>query len=329
MKYYLRFFLLAVLTLSLGFTACDKNNDDDAVVVNYAQNLVEYLEQDDFVNTYMPAMISATDVKTENTAGTAYIIDIRSSTDYEDGHIPNAVNVALTDIVDHVETTDLTAYSKIVIACYSGQTASYATSILRLLGHSNVYCLKFGMCSWHQDFAGSWPNNVSNTYATQFTTDVTEKNATGSLPTFTTSSTDGAGILDERVDVVLGEWSDATITASAVFDNPSNYYIVNYWSPAHYELGHIPGAIQYTPKESMSLAADLKTLPTDKTIVVYCYTGQTSAHLTAFLRLLGYDAKSLLFGVNGMAYDWMIGHDMTHWDDAYIMGYDHTGMTTK
>ncbi|PLX20212.1 MAG: hypothetical protein C0599_09525 [Salinivirgaceae bacterium] len=209
------------------------------------------------------------------------------------------------------------------MVCYSGQTASYATSILRLLGHSNVYCLKFGMCSWHQDFAGSWPSNISNTYATQLTTDVTEKNATGSLPKFTTSSTDGEGILDERVDLVLTEWGDATTTASAVFANPDDYYIVNYWSEAHYNLGHIPGAIQYTPKASMSLEADLQTLPTDKTIVVYCYTGQTSAHLTAYLRILGYDAKSLLFGINGMAYDWAVNNEMTHWDDAYIMGYDY------
>jgi rhodanese-related sulfurtransferase len=321
MKYYLRFLLLGLISFSLIFTACKK--DDDTVSTNYAQVLAQYLEEDDFVNTYMPAMISAEAVKTENTAGTAYIIDIRSSEDYEDGHIPNAVNVALTDIVDHVETTDLTAYSTIVIACYSGQTASYATSILRLLGHDKVKCLKFGMCSWHSDFAGSWPSNIGNTYATQFTTDVTDKNATGSLPTFTTSATDGAGILDERVDVVLGEWSVAKVSAADVFDNLTDYYIVNYWSDAHYSLGHIPGAIQYTPKESMSLDADLKTLPTDKPIVVYCYTGQTSAHLTAYLRLLGYDAKSLLFGVNGMAYDWMIGHDMTHWDNAYIMEYDY------
>jgi rhodanese-related sulfurtransferase len=321
MKYLLKFFLLAVLSLSLGFTACDKDDDDDPV--NYAETLVQYLEQDDFVNTYMPAMISAEDVRSNNIAGAAYIIDIRAADDFALGHIENAVNVPLTDVVNHVETTDLTAYSKIIIACYSGQTASYATSILRLLGHDNVFCLKFGMCSWHSDFAGSWPSNVSNTYATQFTTDATAKNATGSLPTFTTSSTDGAGILDERVDLVLTEWGDAKVTADAVFANPSNYYIVNYWSEAHYSLGHIPGAIQYTPKESMKLDVDLKTLPTDKPIVVYCYTGQTSAHLAAFLRILGYDAKSLLFGVNGMAYDWAVSNDMTHWDDSYIKEYDY------
>jgi rhodanese-related sulfurtransferase len=84
--------------------------------------------------------------------------------------------------------------------------------------------------------------------------------------------------------------------------------------------GHIPGAVQYTPKQSIKLAADLKTLPTDKTIVVYCCTGQNSANLTAYLRVLGYDAKSLLFGTNGMIYN-----DMTtsKWSASAIMGYDY------
>ena len=51
----------------------------------------------------------------------------------------------------------------------------------------------------------------------------------------------------------------------------------------------------------------LNTLPTDKSVVVYCYTGQTSAHVAGYLRVLGYDAKSMLFGVNGMAWDNMPG----------------------
>ncbi len=70
-----------------------------------------------------------------------------------------------------------------------------------------------------------------------------------------------------------------------------------------------------------SLSADLKTLPTDKTIVVYCYTGQTSANLAAYLRVLGYDAKSLKFGTNTMIYNTMPG---TKWSaETEIKGYDY------
>ena len=80
----------------------------------------------------------------------------------------------------------------------------------------------------------------------------------------------------------------------------------------HYDWGHINGAIQYTPKTSLLLDADLKTLPTDKTIVVYCYTGQTSAHVASYLRVLGYDAYTLTFGMNKLF------NDNPFWDDPDI-----------
>ncbi|HCJ57468.1 MAG TPA: sulfurtransferase, partial [Clostridiaceae bacterium] len=39
------------------------------------------------------------------------------------------------------------------------------------------------------------------------------------------------------------------------------------------------------------------TLPKDKKIIVYCYTGQTAGQTVAALRLLGYDAVSLNAGM--------------------------------
>ena len=85
-----------------------------------------------------------------------------------------------------------------------------------------------------------------------------------------------------------------------------------------YDQGHIEGAIQYTPKNDLKLAQFLKTLPTNKTIVVYCYTGQTSSHVAVFLRALGYDAKTLSFGANNLFYDTMPG---TKWVDTECKNY--------
>jgi len=78
--------------------------------------------------------------------------------------------------------------------------------------------------------------------------------------------------------------------------------------------------MQYTPNVDLALDEALKTLPTDKTIVVYCYTGQNSARIATYLRVLGYDAKSLKFGANGMIHDEMEGHT---WSEGAIMGYDY------
>jgi hypothetical protein len=49
--------------------------------------------------------------------------------------------------------------------------------------------------------------------------------------------------------------------------------------------------------------SNLQTLPPLKEIAVYSGSGQESAYYTAYLRLLGYNAKSLLFGMNNIDYN--------------------------
>lgn len=321
-----KFLMLSILCVTLLLSSCKKDDP-----INEAQVLVEYLESadsplmKDYVSTDMPAIITAQDVNTLNQTGQVYIMDIRAADAFASGHIANAVNVAAGDVLTHIQGVDLTPYTKVAIVCYSGQTAGWACALLRISGYEKVYSMKWGMCSWHADFAGSWPSNVSNSHATQFTSDPTPKGPEGELPVLETGFETGQEILEARVNAVLAEgFGEAKVSKNDVFGAPANYYVVNYWKEAHYtDPGHIPGAMQYTPKASMSITADLKTLPTDKTVVVYCYTGQTSANLAAYLRVLGYDAKSLLFGTNGMIYDVLLEKDITHWGDNYIMGYDY------
>ncbi|MCF8239964.1 MAG: hypothetical protein K9J16_01155 [Melioribacteraceae bacterium] len=324
-KLYYLLLILPILFLNSACSEEDSTAPPTEDPVNEAQVLLDYLEADmgDFINTAAPAMIAASDVYT-NLGANQYVIDIRSAADYAAGHIEGAVNVTLTGLVDHVDGVSKTgAYDKIVIACYSGQTAGFATAVLRFLGYNNVYDLKWGMSSWHDNCAPKWLSNIGNNY-TDFVTTATAKNAAGELPALSTGKTTGAEILNARIDALMSTanpFGDAAISYSAVTADLDSYYIVNYWSADQYNLGHLSGAVQYTPKADLKSSTFINTLPTDKTIVVYCYTGQTSAHVTAFLRLLGYDAKSLLYGVNTMNYDWMVGHSMTHFDESYVMNY--------
>ncbi len=157
---------------------------------------------------------------------------------------------------------------------------------------------------------------VNNSRAAQFVTTATAKPAAGDLPKLSTGKTDPQEILRARVDAVFAEgFTLAKVGSDDVYGNLAGYQIANYWSEADYSWGHIDGAMQYSPKEAFTLAADLKTLATDKPVAVYCYTGQTSAHVAAYLRVLGYDAKSITFGVNGMSHDDMPG---TKWADTEI-----------
>ena len=61
----------------------------------------------------------------------------------------------------------------------------------------------------------------------------------------------------------------------------------------------------------MSLAeGSIQTNNPAEDVVTYCYTGQTSAVVTAYLRVLGYEAFSLVYGMNA------INHANTFWPSS-------------
>ncbi len=190
----------------LFFAACSKDDDETPTPtpVNESQVLATYLESTnspagkDYVNTDMPSIMPATEVKTLNETGQVYIIDIRSAADFALGHIVNAHNVALADILTHIEGVDQTPYTKVAIVCYTGQTAGFAASLLRLMGYNKVFSMKWGMCSWNVDFADKWNTAIAsgNAYTTQFTDVATDKGAKGAMPTLATGKTTGQEILD-------------------------------------------------------------------------------------------------------------------------------------
>lgn len=317
--FYLLYLFIAATIMFVNIGCSEDEDPITPPTVNESEVLVQYLEgTNDFINsTSCPAMISASALNTDILAGANIaIIDVRSATDYANGHIQGAVNVAIADIVNYYRTNSLSSKTKVVVTCYTGQSAAFAVALLRLSGYTNVFDLKFGMCSWAYPTTWNSKKTEGQTSPITLQTTANAKNTAGSLPTLTTGKTTGAEIFESRLSTILTEgYSAASITRTTLFQNLSAYYIVNYWPEAQYtNPGHIEGAVQYTPQNDLKLANFLKTLPTSgKTIVVYCYTGQTSAHIVAYLRLLGYDAKSLSFGANNLFYDTMPG---TKWNEA-------------
>ncbi|MBI9071596.1 MAG: hypothetical protein JEY94_08350 [Melioribacteraceae bacterium] len=320
MNYKKLFYLMLILPILFLNTACS----DDSVTpddVDETEVLIKYLEANgDFLNsTACPAIIKADAVNTNILTGVdQVVIDIRTAVDYNIGHIKGAVNVVANDILSYYETNNLSNKTVVVIACYTGQGAGWATSLLRIMGYNNVFDLKWGMCSWNASTNNHWVTNTSNAKASQFVNTVTEKPAVGDLPKIETGKTEGSDILRARVEAIFAEGVGLVkIANSDVFAVPNKYFVANYWSEDHYKLMHIPGAVQYSPGTSLKSDNDLKTLPTDKIVAVYCYTGQTSAQVAAVLRVIGYDAKSILYGVNGMSYDAMPGTRFIELNDVH------------
>jgi rhodanese-related sulfurtransferase len=111
------------------------------------------------------------------------------------------------------------------------------------------------------------------------------------------------GVVQRTADTALEGWSPV-ITADALFENlndgdtSNDPFIVSVRSADHYALGHIPGAINI-PWSQIAKAENLAKLPTDKPIVVYCYTGHTGQVAATVLKVLGYNVQNLKFGIMG------------------------------
>ncbi len=311
--------LLVVMVASLFMIGCKEDPvtpPPPPPAINEFNVLAEYLEGagGDYLNTAAPVLVEATDVYTGlDSVGTSQtVVDIRATADYTGKRIKWAKNTTLANLRKYVDSLNaLTAKpAKIVLVCYSGQTSQYGASLMRLLGHTNVTSMKYGMSAWDSSLAHNyWWTKRTNTRAGQFVNDTVPKAPLGANPTLNTGKATGRDILLARVDTLLKRgYTEATVSEAAAFGNPTGYYFANYWTMADYiTLGHIPGARQYTPKVDLKLATHLKTLPIDKPVVVYCWTGQTSSAVVAVLRSLGYDAKSLLYGANSMIYDVLLG----------------------
>ncbi|RMF03875.1 MAG: rhodanese-like domain-containing protein [Chloroflexi bacterium] len=151
----------------------------------------------------------------------------------------------------------------------------------------------------------------------------------------------GAGLAAEDVSMAADAYFSGgtqNIKAADLFDTlndgdeSNDPYIIDLRKPEDFEMGHIPGAVNIGVK-ALFTADKLASLPTDKPIVTYCYTGQTSSQATSALNMLGYQAKSMLFGfpawanVDGVSvppfnaqvdqHDYKISDEMTEATELY------------
>ena len=267
------------------------------------ETLLSFLETNrNFINTdAAPALIPSDEVKKNFKNPKYHIIDIRTATWFEYGHIKNAANVQPADLLHYFENSIVPSeYDKIILVCYSGQSAAYFTSLLRIAGYDNAFSMNWGMSSWRVDFAeNSWLKNTSDDFLSKIETSNYEKSARGEAPTISTGKNEGETILRARLEKAFATpYKESIVKSSAVFEQPNDFYIIDYNGADRYAKGHIPQAVQYNPNGSLSSTTDLLTFPTDKRVLVYGPTGQETAYVVAYLNVLGYNAGNLAYGAN-------------------------------
>jgi len=263
----------------------------------------------DYVNSKeFPSLIKASLVF-DNLDKKMLVIDLRPAADFKKGHIKKAVNKKFEDLPAYFESgIKPFEYDKIILVSEDGQQASYTTCLLRLMGYGNVYAMRWGMSGWNTQFAEEgWLRAVSGKYENKLELTGIPMPPATSMPELKTGKQTGEEIGSFRfAELFKSGISQVMIDADEVFAYPEKYYIINYERKDKYENGHIPGAVRYKPDGTLGIISEMATIPQDKPVVVYCGTGHNSGFVTAYLRLFGYDARTLSFGNNGFMYNMMV-----------------------
>jgi rhodanese-related sulfurtransferase len=253
-----------------------------------------------------PKTISAADLFENLNDGDAendpYIISLRSAEDYAKGHVPSAVHMDVKTLFTTENLATIPPEKDVVVICYTGQTAGQATAALNMLGYE-AYSLLHGMSSWTTDPEVYVKRFDPETHTADYAVD-TEAHEPGgpySLPSPLATNVFGAA-------EAYFSGGPRTIQAADLFENlndgdaENDPYIISLRSAEDYAKGHVPGAVHMDVKVLFT-AENLATIPSEKDVVLICYTGQTAGQATAALNMLGYEAYSLLFGMSSWTSD--------------------------
>lgn len=271
--------------------------------------LTDLAENGDYVNSReFPSLIKASAVF-ESLGNTIHIVDIRPAQLYAQGHIKGSVNKRFEDLPGYFESgIKPFEFDKIILIDENGQVSSYTAALLRMMGYGNVFAMRWGMSAWNKQFATTgWLSGLSGKYESALEQTTTEKPAPAGMPEINTGLSTGQDISAARFSKIFAEGTqNVLISADDVFADPGQYYVINYERKDKYDDGHIPGAVRYKPNATLGITAEMATIPADKTVVVYCGTGHNSGFVTAYLRLFGYDARTLTYGNNGFMHNRMV-----------------------
>lgn len=220
------------------------------------------------------------------------IIDIRSADAYAQGHIKGALSMPwgpnLADNLNKIPTD-----KPVMLYCVTGQTAGQTVVMLNLAGF-NAKSVTFG-----------WNLGISKVEGVEAVTETTANAFDDSVKTEIDPDIQEAIVayyagLKDVADTKYANYKITEDDAKAAMDaKDATITFLDVRKADDFTKGHIEGAVNIPFGKGME--TQFSTLPTDKTIIVYCYTGQTAGQTVAGLRLLGYDAVSLNSGAGTAA----------------------------
>lgn len=214
------------------------------------------------------------------------VVDLRAAEDYAKGHVKGAVNIPLGQLPQNLDKLPMD--KTLMLYCYSGQTSSMAMVPLKFYGYK-VVSISRGFPSVEK--AGFAVDTVAIAF--------TPVAAKAPADPKTAAAQEG---LKEVLDSLVKQFAAKTLIVpgkdvkTLVDASADKYYIVDLRAADDYAKGYVKGAVSVP---LANLADSMKSFPKDKTIVVYCYSGQTAAMATVPLKAEGFKLISISTGFPG------------------------------
>lgn len=216
-----------------------------------------------------------------------FIMDIRQPDVYAESHIKGAVNIPFGKSI--AESLSIIPDDKpVMVYCYTGQTSSQTAALLNVVG------------KYAKTVQSGFNNGISKVegYEAYIDTEAVPL-PSDSYPVeeaFQAAADKYYADLEAAKGSTFENFNFKPESLKEIIDAEDDSYLVYSVRQAEdYAKGHIPGAINNP--FGLGMQEKFSELPNDKTIIVQCYSGQTSSQVMAILRLLGYNAYSLSGGM--------------------------------
>lgn len=80
-----------------------------------------------------------------------FLLDIRRKADYDKGHIEGAFHAEWAEVWDFIQEGVFKKDEKVIVICYTGQTAGQVVSLLKVLGYDACSLMGGMVNGWTKD----------------------------------------------------------------------------------------------------------------------------------------------------------------------------------
>jgi len=239
-----------------------------------------------------------------------YLLDVRDRDAFDEGHIEGAHHVPYTEWASKDNLSRLPLNRKIIVICDSGHQAAQVVAGLRLLGF-DAALPRTGITGWAR--TAKTVNLVKKLQSAGYPVKrIPPQNYFLPAPAgavFDRPDATEFDIIAARAyevfaaEAIGGDGGCHTINARDLHEqlnderSHEDLFLLDLRREEDFEgVGHIEGSMRMD-FDAAALPQNLERLPRDKKIVTICYTGNLASQLATVLRLLGFDASALAYGM--------------------------------